>query len=187
MKINRYGRARVLTSEELNILLQEIPEGSHRVLAHLLRRTSARVSEGLQLKWGYINDRSIVFPALITKRAKKSREVPLHPDLKIIFHSWEADFNQPVKAMDWVFPGQTPGEHLTRQSVDYVLRKSTKACGFNDLSSHSFRRSALTAASAKNILLRDFMEPSGRSDLGTLQRYLEVSPEAKKRAALAFA
>ena len=50
MKKDRFGRARVLSTAELDLLLEALPE-NHRVLATLLRRTAARVSEGLQLKW----------------------------------------------------------------------------------------------------------------------------------------
>ena len=46
MKINRYGKAEVLSTAELDLLLSVLPE-NHRVLATLLRRTAARVSEGL--------------------------------------------------------------------------------------------------------------------------------------------
>ena len=49
MKKDRFGRARVLSTAELDLLLEALPE-NHRVLATLLRRTAARVSESLQLK-----------------------------------------------------------------------------------------------------------------------------------------
>ena len=80
MKINRYGKAEVLSTAELDLLLSVLPE-NHRVLATLLRRTAARVSEGLQLKWGYIGKTEIIFAAPTTKGKKKTRTVPFHPDL----------------------------------------------------------------------------------------------------------
>ena len=55
MKKDRYGRARVLTTAELDLILEELPE-NHSVLATLLRRTAARVSEGLALKWRFVGD-----------------------------------------------------------------------------------------------------------------------------------
>ena len=57
MKHNRFGRARVLSAEELDILISLLPSGAHRTLAHLLRRTSVRVSEGLKLRWEFIGNR----------------------------------------------------------------------------------------------------------------------------------
>ena len=55
MKKDRFGRACVLSTAELALLLESLPE-DHRVLATLLRRTAARVSGGLQLKWRYVAD-----------------------------------------------------------------------------------------------------------------------------------
>ena len=81
MKHNRFGRARVLSAEELNILISLLPSSANRTLDHLLRRTSVRVSEGLKLSWEFIGKDSILFPAPIAKR-KRSRTIPLHPVLK---------------------------------------------------------------------------------------------------------
>ena len=43
-------------------------------------------------------------------------------------------------------------------------------------------RTALTQMHNAGIPLRHIQEISGHNDLGTLQRYLEVSPEQKKQA-----
>nr|WP_228059068.1 tyrosine-type recombinase/integrase [Nostoc sp. LEGE 06077] len=43
-------------------------------------------------------------------------------------------------------------------------------------------RTALTQMSSAGIPLRTIQEISGHSDLGTLQRYLEVTPEQKRKA-----
>ena len=50
------------------------------------------------------------------------------------------------------------------------------------LFANSFRRTALTQMHNAGIPLRHIQEISGHNDLGTLQRYLEVSPEQKKQA-----
>ena len=66
MKKDHFGRARVLSTAELDLLLEALPE-NHRVLATLLRRTAARVSEGLQLKWRYVADGYVLLTAPTTK------------------------------------------------------------------------------------------------------------------------
>ena len=66
MKKDRFGRARVLSTAELDLLLEALLE-SHRVLATLLRRTAARVSEGLHLKWRYDADGYVLLTAPTTK------------------------------------------------------------------------------------------------------------------------
>ncbi len=51
---------------------------------------------------------------------------------------------------------------------------------------HSFRRTALTMMSSAGIPLRHIQEISGHNDLGTLQRYLEVTPEQRRKAVAAI-
>ena len=75
MKKDRFGRARVLSTAELDLLLEALPE-NHRVLATLLRRTAARVSEGLQLKWRYVADGYVLLTAPTTKVDR--RQDPFH-------------------------------------------------------------------------------------------------------------
>ena len=50
------------------------------------------------------------------------------------------------------------------------------------VSTHSFRRTALTIISSAEIPLRVIQEISGHNGLGTLQRYLEVTPEQRQLA-----
>ena len=75
--------------------------------------------------------------------------------------------------------------NLTRRNVDYALRAACKKLGIEGCSTHSFRRSALTAAS-DSVPLRVIQSISGHSSLDMLQRYLDVKDEQKRQAALAF-
>jgi len=49
--------------------------------------------------------------------------------------------------------------------------------GFEGVSTHSFRRTALTQMSNAGIPLRIIQEVSGHRNLEELQKYLEVRPE----------
>ena len=71
---------------------------------------------------------------------------------------------------------------LTRFTADKILRDACKSVGLIGVSTHSFRRTALTMMSSAGIPLRVIQEISGHNDLGTLQRYLEVTPEQKRNA-----
>ena len=66
--------------------------------------------------------------------------------------------------------------------ADKILKAACDRIGLVGVSTHSFRRTALTMMSSAGIPLRVIQEISGHNDLGTLQRYLEVTPEQKKRA-----
>ena len=112
MKKNCFGRARVLSTAELDLLLEALPE-NHRVLATLLRRTAALVSEGLQLKWRYVADGYVLLTAPTTKGGKNTRSVPIHPQLAAELAAWKQVVNPENDPDQWVFPGRNPGEHLT--------------------------------------------------------------------------
>ncbi len=70
--------------------------------------------------------------------------------------------------------------------ADKILRDACKRVGLEGVSTYSFRRTALTMMSSAGIPLRVIQEISGHNDLGTLQRYLEVSPEQKRHAVSAI-
>ena len=208
MKHERFGQARVLTSAELDALVACLPAGPHRALATLMRFTACRVSEGLQLRWAHVQGPAVLFPAPITKRALRSREVPQHPSLVQALSEWrelwpwwvlkgadglngpagpEPVLNGPNPG-DYLFPSaRNPLEHISRQSFDLRLRKAAEEAGLPGVSTHTFRRSGLTAASGAGVPLRTLQALSGHSSLQTLSLYLEVSEEQKRQAALAFA
>ncbi len=75
---------------------------------------------------------------------------------------------------------------LTRFMADKILKSASFRVGLEGVSTHSFRRTALTMMSSSGIPLRVIQEISGHNDLGTLQRYLEVTQEQKRNAVSAI-
>ncbi len=73
-------------------------------------------------------------------------------------------------------------KRLTRFAADKILRDACKRVGLVGVSTHSFRRTALTMMCYAGVPLRHIQEISGHNDLRTLQRYLEVTPEQRKKA-----
>jgi len=76
---------------------------------------------------------------------------------------------------------QRPRQPLTHFMAGKILKKACDLVGLVGVSTHSFRRTALTQMSSAGIPLRHLQEISGHNDLGTLQRYLEVSPDQRKK------
>ena len=66
--------------------------------------------------------------------------------------------------------------------ADHLLRVACEKVGLKGVSTHSFRRTALTQMHNAGVPLRHIQEISGHRNLGTLQRYLEVSTEQKIQA-----
>ena len=71
--------------------------------------------------------------------------------------------------------------------ADKILRSACKRIGVEGVSTHSFRRTALTQMHNAGIPLRHIQEISEHNDLGTLQRYLGmVQTRVTKKTALAI-
>ena len=62
------------------------------------------------------------------------------------------------------------------------MREACDQVGLEGVSTHSFRRSALTAMSTAGIPLRVIQQISGHRNLQALQKYLEVSEQQVKSA-----
>ena len=190
VKSNRNGQAATLSTEQLDSLADELGTAPRAVFS-ICRFTAARINEALSLKWENLTQAEVVIPKNVTKKKMKTRCIPMNPKLWQDLAEWkeawrDARGREPEKG-DLVFPNaRDPAKHMTRQAVDKALRT---ACSEQDVvgaSTHSLRRSALTAASDKGIPLRVLQSISGHSSLEMLQRYLDVKDEAKRAAALAF-
>lgn len=70
--------------------------------------------------------------------------------------------------------------------ADKILKAAFKKIGLEGVSTHLFRRTALTVMSSAGIPLCIIQELSGHNNLGTLQRYLEVTSKQKRRAVAAI-
>ena len=186
MKINRFNRARVLTTAELDALHAHLP-GPHAVVASGLRRTGSRVSEALALRWKYVTPSSIVLIAPTVKGRTKTRSIPLHPLLAEELDAWKLVTNPDNNPEQWVFPGRHAGEHLTRRGFDHQLRRTVQELGLTGTSTHSFRRSFLTSCSRNGVPLRNIQSISGHSNLQVLANYIEVSDSDKSACVLAGA
>ena len=191
MKSNRYGQAAVLDTQELDRLISALQGRHHQVLASVCRYTACRIGEARQVVWGNVGVNSIVFPKTITKGKLASRTIPVTPKLHEVLVSWRGEWaalngRQP-KPDDPLFPGRFAGQFLSSRSFMDALERAARECGLEGVSSHSFRRSALSSASEAGVPLTALRTLSGHQSLSTLQRYLAITEQAKQQAAAAFA
>ena len=191
MKTNRFGQAAVLSSTQLDQLIAALPAKHHQVLAEVCRRTGCRISEGRQLQWQSISKTHITFPKTITKAKLKSRTIPQVPKLREVLAQWRHEWallngREPMKG-DFVFPGRFAGQCLSSRAFMDALNGASHECGLQGVSSHSFRRSALTSAHNAGVPLSHLMELSGHTSMSSIQRYLHVTEDQKDQAAMSFA
>ena len=84
MKNDGYGQAEILTPEQLDLLVEHLPEGPHKIAFCVMRYSASRISETLKLKWSDISEESILFKSINTK-PDDSRSINLNPKLKLFF------------------------------------------------------------------------------------------------------
>ena len=177
MKVAGNGQGKILTPEELRRLFTDgFTRERDRALFGICLFTGCRVSEALALQTSDIKGGTLTFRKSTTKGKLKTRVVDIQPGLTQLL----AEYPTSPGAL---FPGMRGRSlTLTRFMADKILKAACDRIGLVGVSTHSFRRNALTMMSSAGIPLRVIQEISGHNDLGTLQRYLEVSPEQKRQA-----
>ena len=191
MKNNRFGQAKVLDSSELDLVIKYLKTRNQKVVAATLRNTGARVGEVVQLKWRDIGREQILFPANITKRKLKSREIfisdSFHKQLMDWSRYWTIYKGRKPLPEDYVFYGRKEGSHLSTRAFMLALDKALERAKIIGGSSHSFRRTQLTQLHRKQVPLNVIKSISGHQSLNTLSLYLQVDDDDKRKASALFA
>lgn len=188
MKIDRHGRAKILTQVEIQLLFTSgLQKERDRCLFGICLYTACRIQEACTLRRADVYDsRRQVRSELIirkgnTKGKLATRTIPVGEDLRDLL----AGYNPP--SYQWfLFPGRHGKGHINSDSAARILRGACQRVGIEGVSTHSFRRTALTMMSDTGIPLRVIQEVSGHRTLDELQKYLEVKPEQVKGAIAAL-
>ena len=188
MKIDGHGRAKILTTDEIQLLFSEGFEGNpfperDRALFGVCLYTACRINEACSLKTNDVYDRKGVVrdKLIIRKRYTKgklaTRTIPIIEDLRLLLVKY---FPKPRTYN--LFSGRGAKGHINSDYASQILRKACDKLEFEGVSTHSFRRTALTQMSSAGIPLRVIQEISGHRTLDELQKYLEVSEEQVRGA-----
>lgn len=188
MKINRHGRAKILTQEEIQLVFSDgLHNDRDKTLFGVCLFTAARIREACTLLTEDIyTPKGQVRPRLIIRKANTkgklaTRSVPVIQDLYQLLNNY-----YPIRGDVYLFPGRCNG-HKAEDSAARILRNACKEVGIIGVSTHSFRRTALTQMSNAGIPLRVIQEISGHRNLEQLQKYLEVSDSQVLGAAATLA
>ncbi len=188
MKINRHGRAKVLTQSEIQLIFSDgLDNDRDRALFGVCLFSACRIRECCTLLTTDIyTPKGNVRPRLIirksnTKGKLATRSIPVIEDLRRLLVEY-----YPLAGDDYLFPGRSDG-HISEDSAARILRVACQQVDIFGVSSHSFRRTALTQMSNAGIPLRVIQEISGHRNLEQLQRYLEVTDNQVLGAAASLA
>ncbi len=184
MKIDRHGRAKILTVTEIQLLFAEgLHTNRDRALFGTCLYCACRIREACTLRTADVYERQgrvrseLIIRKGNTKGKLATRSIPVIEELRSLLANY-----YPSPRTWFLFPGRHGRGHIHPDSAARILREACSKVGIEGASTHSFRRTALTQMSNAGIPLRVIQEVSGHRNLDELQKYLEVQPEQVKGA-----
>jgi integrase/recombinase XerD len=178
MKVNRNGKARVLTPDELEQVFFEL-DHPYTLAAQICYYAAARVGEVMSLQVEDISDDYITFRKANTKK-KRTRRAAIPRLLR-----------QALDAADlpdrgYLFPSASKSGHLTPRSLEYKLKTVCELLDLPGVSTHSFRRSMATRLHKEGFPMRAIAGVTGHQSLSALAEYLDISTEEAQQMYLDF-
>ncbi len=186
MKVNKFGRAAILSPTQITLLFNEgFAKARDRALFGVCLYAAARINEACTLLRGDVIGVKGVRDVLVirsynTKGKQSTREIQVHPQLKeylSVYQKKALYVNRPH-----LFPGRHGRGSIHKASADRILRDACRKLEIEGVSTHSFRRTALTRMSDKGVPLRHIQAISGHKTLAALERYLGVTEQQKESA-----
>ncbi|MBD1863050.1 site-specific integrase [Trichocoleus sp. FACHB-46] len=175
MKVDGHGQAKILTPYEIAKLFESFEGDRDRALFGTCLYTGCRINEACSVLIPDAYDsRGVRTKIMIrkshTKGQQETRQVPVNSVLKGYLEAYWA-----MVGKQYLFPGRHGRGYINPKSADEILREKCDRLGLVGVSTHSFRRTALTQMHNAGVPLRVIQKISGHRSLQSLQQYLEVS------------
>jgi integrase/recombinase XerD len=185
MKVNKFGRASILTPAQITLLFDEgFTKPRDKALFGVCLYAATRINEACTLVRGDVQGTRGVRNVLVirsynTKGKQDTREIKVHPQLKEYLEDYR---KTNLYTTPYLFPGRHGRGSIHKASADRILREACRKLEIEGVSTHSFRRTALTCMSDAGVPLRHIQAISGHRTLAALERYLQVTEEQKDKA-----
>jgi integrase/recombinase XerD len=163
-KHDRNGKAKILDPSELSKLFEAFNCDRDRLVFGLCYFTGSRITEVLSLHCEDVGDDSVMFKADRTKTGD-SRTAQIIKPLRALLDAYL------VEESGALFPGRHGRGQMTRQAADLILREACKDVGLEGVSTHSFRRSFVTALAKEGRTPSQIRQLTGHKSLGSLLEY----------------
>src|SRR5436190_18834458 len=146
MKVHGNGQAAILSPENLRLLFSEGFECQRdKALFGICFYTACRISEALHLQQDDVSETHILFRKSITKGRIATRELRIVAPLALILADYEFKGT-------YLFPSSFGDfQPLARNTAARRLKDACNKLGFKGVSTHLFRRTALTTMSNSGI------------------------------------
>ena len=161
----------VLSREEVLQFLASVPSLKHRAILTTCYAAGLRISEAVSLKPTAIDSQRMVVRVELGK-GQKDRYIMLSPKLlDILRHWWRV-----AKPQVWLFPGDIPGQHITRSAVERVCQEAHQRCRISKPTTpHSLRHAFAVHLLEQGTDVRTIQLLLGHRSLATTARYLRIA------------
>ena len=168
----------ILSKEEAKALLEAPRRLDQRAILATLYGAGLRVSEVTNLKVSDLDRKRRVINVRGGK-GHKDRQVMLPDSLREVLVAWW----RRARPAEWLFPGEKPGHHLSRETVFRTCKDAAQLAGINkNVHPHSLRHAFATHLLDDGISLPVIQVLLGHLNLKTTARYLHVSDTAVRSA-----
>jgi integrase/recombinase XerD len=161
----------VLSQEEVGQFLNAVRDLKHRVILTICYAAGLRISEAVHLRPSAIDSQRMVI-RVEQGKGRKDRYVMLSPKLLDILRSyWKM-----TRPTEWLFPGDRPGQPITKAAVERVCRQTRERSGITrPITPHSLRHAFAVHLLEAGADLRTIQLLLGHRSLTTTARYLRIA------------
>jgi integrase/recombinase XerD len=161
----------ILSPEEVVHFLDSIDNIKHRVILMSAYAAGLRISEATHLKITDIDSQRMML-RVDQGKGRKDRYVMLSPRLLSELRAyWKA-----ARPTEWLFPGDRPGQPITRGAVGLACQRAHRASGISKpITVHSLRHAFASHLLESGADVRKIQLLLGHRSLATTSRYLKVA------------
>lgn len=161
----------VLSPEEVLQFLECVGSNKHRAILTTCYAAGLRISEAVCLTAPDIDSARMVI-RVDQGKGQKDRYVMLSPKLLQILRDWWRS----EKPKPWLFPGDIPGQHISRAAVEHACQKARRRCPIpKPTTPHSLRHAFAVHLLESGADVRTIQLLLGHRSLATTARYLRIA------------
>jgi integrase/recombinase XerD len=161
----------VLSPEEVIQFLACVASHKHRAILTTCYAAGLRVSESIALTPPAIDSKRMVL-RVEQGKGMKDRYVMLSPKLLEILRDWW----RVERPEHWLFPGDIPGKHITRDAVERECQNAHRICKISKpITPHSMRHAFAVHLLEQGTDVRTIQLLLGHRSLATTAKYLRIA------------
>jgi len=161
----------ILSPEEVLQFLNCVRSRKHRAILTTCYAAGLRISEVVALTPPTVDSKRMVI-RVEQGKGQKDRYVMLSPKLLEILRAWW----RVEKPKDWLFPGDFPGQHISRGAVNLECKKARRICKIpKPITPHSLRHAFAVHLLEQGVDVRTIQLLLGHRSLATTAKYLRIA------------